>query len=54
MVNALLRLRPDDVMLGVLPFFHTFGYTITLWTVLAMGLGAVFTRIRWRAGSSAA
>ena len=42
MVNALLRLRPDDVMLGVLPFFHTFGYTITLWTMLAMGLGAVF------------
>ena len=42
MVNALLRLRPDDVMLGVLPFFHTFGYTITLWTMLAMGVGAVF------------
>ncbi len=42
MVNALLQLRPDDVMLGVLPFFHTFGYTITLWTMLAMGVGAVF------------
>ncbi|MCD6034148.1 MAG: 1-acyl-sn-glycerol-3-phosphate acyltransferase, partial [Thermomicrobiales bacterium] len=35
MVDALLRLRGDDVMLGVLPFFHTFGYTITLWTMLA-------------------
>ncbi|MDF3037900.1 MAG: 1-acyl-sn-glycerol-3-phosphate acyltransferase [Thermomicrobiales bacterium] len=42
MVDALLRLRHDDVMLGVLPFFHTFGYTITLWTMLAMGVGAVF------------
>jgi acyl-[acyl-carrier-protein]-phospholipid O-acyltransferase/long-chain-fatty-acid--[acyl-carrier-protein] ligase len=42
MVDALLRLRPDDVMLGVLPFFHTFGYTITLWTPLAMGVGAVY------------
>jgi acyl-[acyl-carrier-protein]-phospholipid O-acyltransferase / long-chain-fatty-acid--[acyl-carrier-protein] ligase len=42
MVNALLRLRHDDVMLGVLPFFHTFGYTITLWTMLAMGIGSVF------------
>ncbi|MCC2629168.1 MAG: 1-acyl-sn-glycerol-3-phosphate acyltransferase [Thermomicrobiales bacterium] len=42
MVNALLRLRGDDVMLGVLPFFHTFGYTITLWTMLAMGVGAVY------------
>ena len=42
MVDGLLRLRPDDVMLGVLPFFHTFGYTITLWTPLAMGVGAVY------------
>jgi acyl-[acyl-carrier-protein]-phospholipid O-acyltransferase/long-chain-fatty-acid--[acyl-carrier-protein] ligase len=42
MVNALLRLRRDDVMLGVLPFFHTFGYTITLWAMLAMGVGAVY------------
>jgi acyl-[acyl-carrier-protein]-phospholipid O-acyltransferase/long-chain-fatty-acid--[acyl-carrier-protein] ligase len=42
MVDALLHLRPDDVMLGVLPFFHAFGYTITLWTALAMGVGAVY------------
>ncbi|HEX2283098.1 MAG TPA: AMP-binding protein [Thermomicrobiales bacterium] len=42
MVDALLRLRSDDVMLGVLPFFHTFGYTITLWTMLAIGVGAVY------------
>jgi acyl-[acyl-carrier-protein]-phospholipid O-acyltransferase/long-chain-fatty-acid--[acyl-carrier-protein] ligase len=42
MVDSLLRLRGDDVMLGVLPFFHTFGYTITLWAMLAMGVGAVY------------
>ena len=42
MVDALLRLRSDDVMLGVLPFFHTFGYTITLWGMLATGVGAVY------------
>ena len=42
MVNALLRLRPDDVLLGVLPFFHAFGFTITLWTALAMNVGAVY------------
>lgn len=42
MVNALLRLRPDDVMIGVLPFFHSFGFTVTLWTPLAMGIGAVY------------
>ncbi|MFN8590971.1 MAG: AMP-binding protein [Thermomicrobiales bacterium] len=42
MVDALLHLRRDDVMLGILPFFHAFGYTITLWTPLAMGVGAVY------------
>ncbi|MFT4041314.1 MAG: AMP-binding protein [Thermomicrobiales bacterium] len=42
MVDALLHLRPDDVMIGVLPFFHSFGYTITLWTPLVMGIGAVY------------
>ncbi|MCA9082577.1 MAG: MFS transporter [Planctomycetaceae bacterium] len=29
--NELLRLKKEDVLLGVLPFFHSFGYTITLW-----------------------
>ncbi len=42
MVDALLHLRPDDVMMGVLPFFHSFGFTITLWTPLAVGVGAVY------------
>ena len=42
MVDALLHLRQDDVMLGVLPFFHSFGYTITLWTPLVRGIGAVY------------
>ncbi|MDQ2655100.1 MAG: AMP-binding protein [Chloroflexota bacterium] len=42
MVDALLHLREEDVILGVLPFFHSFGYTITLWTPLARGIGAVY------------
>lgn len=42
MVDALLHLRPDDVIIGVLPFFHSFGYTITLWTPLVRGVGAVY------------
>jgi acyl-[acyl-carrier-protein]-phospholipid O-acyltransferase/long-chain-fatty-acid--[acyl-carrier-protein] ligase len=42
MVDALLHLRADDVMLGVLPFFHSFGFTITLWTPLVRGIGAVY------------
>lgn len=32
----------SDVVLGVLPFFHSFGYTATLWAPLLAGARAVF------------
>ena len=35
-IDQLIQLRPDDVAIGVLPFFHSYGYTATLWTVLAL------------------
>ncbi len=35
-VNQLIRLSADDVLLGILPIFHSFGYTTTLWTVLTL------------------
>jgi acyl-[acyl-carrier-protein]-phospholipid O-acyltransferase/long-chain-fatty-acid--[acyl-carrier-protein] ligase len=35
-VEQAIRLTRDDVVLGLLPFFHSFGYTITLWTVLSI------------------
>lgn len=31
-----IKLSPDDVALGVLPFFHSYGYTTALWTVLTL------------------
>jgi acyl-[acyl-carrier-protein]-phospholipid O-acyltransferase/long-chain-fatty-acid--[acyl-carrier-protein] ligase len=31
-----VRLTATDVAMGVLPFFHSYGYTATLWTVLAL------------------
>jgi len=34
--SDVLQIRRDDVMLGILPFFHSFGYTTTLWTVLML------------------
>ena len=40
--NALFRLTSDDVVLGVLPFFHSFGYTVTLWLPLLVGFGAAY------------
>jgi acyl-[acyl-carrier-protein]-phospholipid O-acyltransferase/long-chain-fatty-acid--[acyl-carrier-protein] ligase len=41
-LNAVLRLRESDVVLGVLPFFHSFGYTVTLWAVLCLDCGAAY------------
>ena len=35
-VDKIVHLGQRDVLLGILPFFHVFGYTITLWTVLTL------------------
>jgi len=33
---------PQDRVLGVLPMFHSFGYTVTLWLPLVIGASAVY------------
>jgi acyl-[acyl-carrier-protein]-phospholipid O-acyltransferase / long-chain-fatty-acid--[acyl-carrier-protein] ligase len=40
--NQVFHLQPDDVMLGVLPFFHSFGFTATLWLPLCIGCAAAY------------
>ena len=32
-INQVLHLRPTDCLVGILPFFHSFGYTVALWGV---------------------
>jgi acyl-[acyl-carrier-protein]-phospholipid O-acyltransferase/long-chain-fatty-acid--[acyl-carrier-protein] ligase len=41
-VNSQVALTPDEVVLGILPFFHSFGFTITVWTVLCLGKKAAY------------
>lgn len=41
-VDEIIRLTKDDVLLGILPFFHSFGYTVTLWTVLSLDPKGVY------------
>ncbi len=44
-VNAIeecIRLDEHDVVLGVLPFFHSFGYTVTLWSALSLPCACVY------------
>ena len=41
-VEQAIRLSSRDVLVGVLPFFHSFGYTITMWTVLAIDIKGIY------------
>lgn len=41
-VLQVIALGPGDAVLGILPFFHSFGYTITLWATLLSGSRAVY------------
>ena len=35
-------INADDRIVGVLPFFHSFGFTVTIWLPLASGCGALY------------
>ncbi|HMF12547.1 MAG TPA: AMP-binding protein, partial [Gemmataceae bacterium] len=37
-----VQLTPRDRLLGILPFFHSFGYTVTLWVPLQIGGSIVY------------
>jgi len=41
-VGQTFMLRGSDRLLGVLPFFHSFGFTVTLWLPAVLGVGAVY------------
>jgi acyl-[acyl-carrier-protein]-phospholipid O-acyltransferase / long-chain-fatty-acid--[acyl-carrier-protein] ligase len=41
-VDEVIHIDPHDVLIGVLPFFHSFGYAITLWSVLCLELAAAY------------
>jgi acyl-[acyl-carrier-protein]-phospholipid O-acyltransferase/long-chain-fatty-acid--[acyl-carrier-protein] ligase len=40
--NQILHFRKDDVLVGVLPFFHSFGYTVTMWAVMILSPKGVY------------
>ncbi|MBI3410901.1 MAG: AMP-binding protein [Planctomycetes bacterium] len=41
MVQA-MEPRPSDRLIGILPFFHSFGYAVTLWTPLQVGASVIY------------
>ena len=41
-IDQVVKLKTSDVVLGVLPFFHSFGFTITLWTVMTTNVKGAY------------
>ena len=41
-VDQIINLNRDDCLMGVLPFFHSFGYTVCLWLVMCFDAKAVY------------
>lgn len=41
-INTHLNILPDESILGILPFFHSFGFTVGIWTVLCLGKKIVY------------
>ncbi len=41
-MGQLFMLNSRDKVLGILPFFHAFGYTVTIWLPVVLGIGAVY------------
>ena len=41
-IDRAVKLGPEDTALGILPFFHSFGYSVTLWAVNLLGPAGVF------------
>ena len=41
-LRAVFHLKADDNLCGVLPFFHSFGFTCSLWLPLVSGISVVY------------
>ncbi len=41
-IEQAVQLTPDDVLCGILPFFHSLGFTVTLWAPLALDIKVAY------------
>jgi len=41
-IEQVVSLRPTDTIIGVLPLFHSFGYTVTMWTVMSLNIAGAW------------
>jgi acyl-[acyl-carrier-protein]-phospholipid O-acyltransferase/long-chain-fatty-acid--[acyl-carrier-protein] ligase len=41
-IDQVVHLRESDILVGILPFFHSLGYSITLWGVASLDIAGVY------------
>lgn len=41
-IDRAVHLDEDDTVLGILPFFHSFGYSVTLWAAMTLGPRGIY------------
>ena len=41
-IDQVVQLTRQDVLCGILPFFHSFGFTVPLWSVLALDIKGIY------------
>ncbi|MGC4003451.1 MAG: MFS transporter [Pirellulales bacterium] len=41
-IDQIVHLRADDVLIGILPFFHALGSTVTIWAALILDLHTAY------------
>jgi len=41
-IEQVIHLNSNDVLVGILPLFHSLGYTVTMWTVMAVDIQGVY------------
>ncbi|MCU0877818.1 MAG: MFS transporter [Pirellulaceae bacterium] len=41
-IDQVVHLKPSDVLIGILPFFHSFGYTVTLWGAAGLNIKGAY------------
>lgn len=41
-VNTVIKFQPHDAFVGILPFFHSFGYMATIWAVATLNIRGIY------------
>src|SRR4029079_12416252 len=41
-IDQVVHLRETDILIGILPFFRSFGYTVAVWGIASLNIGGAY------------